>query len=145
MLRSALTTLFGALALLAPSVAADDDVKSIPVRLLLLPWLFRKLTQPATNAFPAAGTPVRPSAIRSHRLTRPKPYLDSDLQSRWWDFGGDTIVRTDSYIRLASDRPSQDGWMFSRVPLTATSWEVSQPSNPPMPPTLEAVRMVVLT
>lgn len=28
------------------------------------------------------------------------------------------------YIRLTSDRPSQEGWLFSRVPLTATNWEV---------------------
>lgn len=46
------------------------------------------------------------------------------MQSRWWDFGGDTIIRTDRYIRLASDKPSRDGWLFSRVPLTATNWEV---------------------
>jgi mannose-binding lectin 2 len=46
------------------------------------------------------------------------------MQSRWWDFGGDTIIRTDKYIRLASDKPSRDGWIFSRVPLTATNWEV---------------------
>jgi hypothetical protein len=46
------------------------------------------------------------------------------MQSRWWDFGGDTIIRTDKYIRLASDKPSRDGWLFSRVPLTATNWEV---------------------
>jgi mannose-binding lectin 2 len=46
------------------------------------------------------------------------------MQSRWWDFGGDTIIRTDQYIRLASDKPSRDGWLFSRVPLTATNWEV---------------------
>ncbi|GKT88119.1 vesicular integral-membrane protein vip36 [Colletotrichum tofieldiae] len=52
------------------------------------------------------------------------PYLDSDMASRWYDFGGDTIIRTDSYIRLTSDRPSQTGWLFSRVPLTATNWEI---------------------
>lgn len=46
------------------------------------------------------------------------------MQSRWWDFGGDTIIRTDQYIRLSSDKPSRDGWLFSRVPLTATNWEV---------------------
>jgi lectin, mannose-binding 2 len=28
------------------------------------------------------------------------------------------------YIRLTSDRPSQAGWLFSRVPLTATNWEI---------------------
>jgi hypothetical protein len=26
-----------------------------------------------------------------------QPYLDSDMQSRWFDFGGNTIVRTDKY------------------------------------------------
>ncbi|POR37223.1 L-type lectin-like domain-containing protein [Tolypocladium paradoxum] len=61
-------------------------------------------------------------SLRTHSLQQ--PYLDSDMQSRWFDFGGDTVVRTDSYIRLTSDRPSQSGWLFSRVPLTATNWEV---------------------
>lgn len=28
-----------------------------------------------------------------------KPYLDSDMQSRWWDFGGDTVVRADQYVQ----------------------------------------------
>ncbi|EAT76252.2 hypothetical protein SNOG_16427 [Parastagonospora nodorum SN15] len=46
------------------------------------------------------------------------------MQSRWWDFGGDTIIRTDKYVRLASDKASRDGWIFSRVPLTATNWEI---------------------
>ncbi|KAF2003133.1 vesicular integral-membrane protein VIP36 precursor [Amniculicola lignicola CBS 123094] len=60
--------------------------------------------------------------LRTHSLE--PPYLDSDMQSRWWDFGGDTIIRTDKYIRLASDKPSRQGWIFSRVPLTATNWEI---------------------
>ncbi|MCJ1479884.1 hypothetical protein MMC06_000038 [Schaereria dolodes] len=46
------------------------------------------------------------------------------MQSRWFDFGGDTIIRADQYIRLTSDRGSQLGWIFSRVPLTATNWEI---------------------
>jgi len=46
------------------------------------------------------------------------------MSSRWYDFGGDTIVRADQYIRLASDLPSQQGWLWSRVPLTATNWEI---------------------
>ncbi|KAJ2906845.1 putative vesicular integral-membrane protein vip36 protein [Zalerion maritima] len=65
---------------------------------------------------------VRSIQLRTHTLNQ--PYLDSDMQSRWFDFGGDTIIRTDSYIRLTSDRPSQTGWLFSRVPLTATNWEI---------------------
>ena len=32
--------------------------------------------------------------------------------------------RANRYIRLTSDRPSQMGWLFSRVPLTATNWEI---------------------
>lgn len=46
------------------------------------------------------------------------------MSSRWFDFGGDTIIRADQYIRLASDIPSQSGWLFSRIPITATNWEV---------------------
>jgi len=60
--------------------------------------------------------------LRTHSLA--PPYHDSDMSSRWFDFGGDTIIRTDQYIRLASDAPSQSGWVFSRIPLTATNWEV---------------------
>ncbi|KAI9706735.1 MAG: hypothetical protein M1820_004705 [Bogoriella megaspora] len=60
--------------------------------------------------------------LRTHSLM--SPYLDSDMQSRWWDFGGDTVIRADSYIRLTADRQSQSGWIFSRVPLTATNWEI---------------------
>ncbi|KAK2624645.1 hypothetical protein QTJ16_005838 [Diplocarpon rosae] len=65
---------------------------------------------------------IRSIFLRTHSLQQ--PYLDSDMQSRWFDFGGNTIVRADQYIRLTSDRPSQEGWIFSRVPLTATNWEI---------------------
>ena len=58
-------------------------------------------------------------------INRPvQPYLDSDMTSRWFDFGGDTLVRADQFIRLTSDRASQSGWLFSRTPLSATNWEV---------------------
>jgi len=46
------------------------------------------------------------------------------MQSRWWDYGGSTIIRADQHIRLTGQHPSQAGWLFSRVPLTATNWEV---------------------
>ena len=29
--------------------------------------------------------------------SRKQPYLDSDMQSRWFDFGGNTIIRADQY------------------------------------------------
>ncbi|KAJ5113705.1 hypothetical protein N7456_002239 [Penicillium angulare] len=65
---------------------------------------------------------IKSIPLRTHSLT--SPYLDSDFQSRWFDFGGDTLVRADKYIRLTADRPSQQGWIYSRVPLTATNWQI---------------------
>ncbi|KAL2141367.1 hypothetical protein VTI28DRAFT_2497 [Corynascus sepedonium] len=76
----------------------------------------------AWGAAPSEDDTVKSIALRTHSLAQ--PYLDSDMQSRWYDFGGDTIIRTDKYIRLTSDYPSQTGWLFSRVPLTATNWEI---------------------
>jgi mannose-binding lectin 2 len=46
------------------------------------------------------------------------------MQSRWWDFGGNAVVRADQYIRLTGEHHSQAGYIVSRVPLTATNWEV---------------------
>ncbi|KAJ5319848.1 hypothetical protein PENANT_c026G02098 [Penicillium antarcticum] len=65
---------------------------------------------------------IKSIPLRTHSLS--PPYLDSDFQSRWFDFGGDTVVRADKYLRLTADRPSQQGWIFSRVPLTATNWQI---------------------
>ena len=78
-----------------------------------------------------------------------QPYLDSDMQSRYFEFGEDTIVRADQYgfslsinikvsvldlcvcryIRLTSDRQAQSGWLFSRMPMTATNWMVGCPCD----------------
>ncbi|KAG4027155.1 hypothetical protein MFRU_032g00210 [Monilinia fructicola] len=65
---------------------------------------------------------IRSIPLRTHSLNQ--PYLDSDMQSRWFDFGGNTIIRADRYIRLTYDHPSSSGWLFSRIPLTATNWEI---------------------
>jgi len=97
-------------------------------------WLSTAFTGLCLAASALAGPPdktappstdengIRSIPLRTHTLS--PPYLDSDMQSRWFDFGGNTIVRADQYIRLTSDRPSQEGWIFSRVPLTATNWEI---------------------
>uniref|UniRef100_L2G975 Lectin family integral membrane n=1 Tax=Colletotrichum fructicola (strain Nara gc5) TaxID=1213859 RepID=L2G975_COLFN len=58
----------------------------------------------AWGAAKADDGEVKSIALRTHSLNQ--PYLDSDMASRWYDFGGDTIIRTDS------------------VPLTATNWEI---------------------
>ncbi|OAA32907.1 Legume-like lectin [Moelleriella libera RCEF 2490] len=47
----------------------------------------------------------------------------SDLKSIT-ELSGEIAKHWHSYIRLTSDLPSQSGWLFSRVPLTATNWEV---------------------
>jgi hypothetical protein len=38
---------------------------------------------------------INPPYVPSDRDIQ--PYLDSDMQSRWFDFGGNTIVRADQY------------------------------------------------
>ena len=43
---------------------------------------------------------------------------------RWWDFGGTTVVRANEYIRLTGEHPSSAGWLFCRLPFTATNWEI---------------------
>lgn len=66
--------------------------------------------------------PEKKMPMLTHELKQ--PYIDQDFQARWWDFGGNTIVNTNKYVRLTSDRPSQSGWLFSRLPLTARQFEV---------------------
>ncbi|KAJ5407776.1 hypothetical protein N7509_001659 [Penicillium cosmopolitanum] len=84
-----------------------------------------------TSAYDGDDPNIRSIPLRTHSLapnafvdSSRQPYLDSDFQSRWFDFGGDTVIRADKYIRLTADRPSQQGWIFSRVPLTATNWQI---------------------
>lgn len=96
---------------------------------MLLPWPASLLclllgyvgVSPALQAdVDRAG--VRQIPLRSHSLS--SPFLDSDMQSRYFEFGEDTIVRADQYIRLTSDRQAQSGWLFSRMPMTATNWMI---------------------
>ncbi|KAL9603884.1 MAG: hypothetical protein Q9219_000822, partial [cf. Caloplaca sp. 3 TL-2023] len=84
-------------------------------------------------AIEADPSNIRTIPLRSHSLSA--PFLDSDMQSRFYEFGGDTIIRADQekldrYVRLTSDRPSQEGWLFSRLPLTATNWEAKNGHRP---------------
>ncbi|KAK9459540.1 concanavalin A-like lectin/glucanase domain-containing protein [Lipomyces oligophaga] len=66
---------------------------------------------------------VQRVALRTFSLD--EPYLHDGLHSRWYDYGGDAVIKTDSYVRLTHDRPSQVGFVSSRLPLTATSFEVT--------------------
>ncbi|KAL5504647.1 hypothetical protein ACEPAH_7310 [Sanghuangporus vaninii] len=60
--------------------------------------------------------------LRTHSVYA--PYIDQDLQNRWWDFGADAIVNTNKHIRLTRNKPSQTGWLWSRLPLTATNYVI---------------------
>jgi len=60
--------------------------------------------------------------LRTHSIYM--PYIDQDLQNRWFDFGADAVVNTNKYIRLTHDRQSQTGWLWSRLPLTTPNWQV---------------------
>ncbi|KAG6853518.1 hypothetical protein C0991_003648 [Blastosporella zonata] len=76
--------------------------------------------------------------LRTHSIYA--PYIDQDLQNRWWDFGADAYVvrilpsgfraeltifqNTNKHIRLTQNRPSQMGWLWSRLPLTAANFVI---------------------
>ncbi|KAF5357380.1 hypothetical protein D9758_005926 [Tetrapyrgos nigripes] len=60
--------------------------------------------------------------LRTHSIFA--PYIDQDLQNRWWDFGADAYINTNKYIRLTRNKPSEMGWLWSRLPLTASNWVV---------------------
>ncbi|KAF9563794.1 hypothetical protein EC968_004699 [Mortierella alpina] len=60
--------------------------------------------------------------LRTHSIYM--PYIDQDLQNRWFDFGGDTIINTNKHIRLTTDVPSQTGYLWSRLPITASNFQV---------------------
>jgi len=91
--------LFWSLALLAGFVLAGDDLTRIGNR-----------------------TIERTVQLRTHSLYA--PYVDQDLQNRWWDFGGDAYVNTAKHIRLTRDRASEMGWLWSRLPITSINFVI---------------------
>lgn len=61
----------------------------------------------------------RTVSLRTHSLFA--PYIDTDLQNRWWDFGADTYINTNKHVRLTRPAPSQMGWLWSRLPMTSSN------------------------
>jgi hypothetical protein len=85
----------------------DPDIKSISVRIWSKGGTGEYDADSSTVANAYAATGSSPPKADSHvriQLTNlgltfsTQPYLDSDMSSRWFDFGGDTIIRTDSYV-----------------------------------------------
>ncbi|KZP13724.1 hypothetical protein FIBSPDRAFT_868993 [Athelia psychrophila] len=60
--------------------------------------------------------------LRTHSIYA--PYIDQDLQNRWWDFGADAYVNTNKHIRLTRNKPSQMGWLWSRLPISAHNFVI---------------------
>lgn len=93
--------------------------------LMLLSGTQAKASAKATKEAPVVslrGTTEKTTPLRTHSLYA--PYVDSDLQNRWFDFGGSTIINTNKHIRLTQDRASQSGWLWSRLALAPNSFEV---------------------
>jgi mannose-binding lectin 2 len=70
------------------------------------------------------------STMRTHSISMPyigkrtntqyykilkNSFLDDDLQNRWFDFAGNTIINTNSHIRLTQKKQSQLGYLWSRL------------------------------
>lgn len=60
---------------------------------------------------------------RTHSLF--SPYVDSSLQNKFWDYGGDAIVDTNRYVILTQDRRNETGWIWSRLPIDMTDFEIT--------------------
>ena len=43
------------------------------------------------------------------------PYIDENLNNRFYNFGGDALVQVNEHVRLTQDKPSQRGWIWSRT------------------------------
>ncbi|WWC91551.1 uncharacterized protein L201_006497 [Kwoniella dendrophila CBS 6074] len=90
---------------------------------LLLPLLLScgvALADEGTDSL--TGMIEKTTPLRTHSLAA--PYVDSDLQNRWWDFGGNAIINTNKHVRLTQDRPSEKGWLWSRMPLSVSNWQI---------------------
>ncbi|KAH9455271.1 hypothetical protein Pst134EA_022746 [Puccinia striiformis f. sp. tritici] len=60
--------------------------------------------------------------IKGHTIY--PPFVDTDLQNRWFDFGGSAIIDTNRHVRLTQNRASEAGYLWSRYPLTQPSFQV---------------------
>lgn len=62
--------------------------------------------------------------LESHPHSLTKPFLDKYLTSRFYDYGGSTIIKSDSFIRLTGDRQDESGWLFSKLPAMPENFQV---------------------
>ncbi|KAG8221260.1 legume-like lectin family-domain-containing protein, partial [Butyriboletus roseoflavus] len=95
---------------------------------LYLDFFYVYVTNTLPYAYAAADTKVanrtieRTVQLRTHTIH--PPYIDEDLQNRWWDFGADAYINTNKHIRLTRAVPSQMGWLWSRLPLSSSNFVI---------------------
>ncbi|WWC94695.1 hypothetical protein V866_001543 [Kwoniella sp. B9012] len=98
-------------------------VRPITTLSILLPLLLSGVVCAADEGQDSiAGMIEKTTPLRTHSLAA--PYVDSDLQNRWWDFGGNAVINTNKHVRLTQDRPSEKGWLWSRMPLSVSNWQI---------------------
>ncbi|KAI9099882.1 legume-like lectin family-domain-containing protein [Phlyctochytrium arcticum] len=52
------------------------------------------------------------------------PFIEENLQNRWWNFGGDSLMEVNRFVRLTPDVSSKRGWLWTKQPFVAESWVV---------------------
>lgn len=95
-------------------------LQSISVSALLASLLLVQVAG-AQDLVPAPDTFHR---LESYPHGLQKPFLDKYFSSRFYEYGGNTMVKSDSYIRLTGDRSSQSGWLFSKLPAMPESFQL---------------------
>lgn len=118
-----------------PNLIFSISIISIIIIIILIP--FTHSSDSSVNHLPPEGNHLENGNIKNRiikGITEPTipirshsiyaPYVDSDLQNRWFDFGGSTIIDTNKQIRLTQDRSSQAGYLWSRQPITQTNFQI---------------------
>ncbi|KAJ3179053.1 hypothetical protein HDU85_005008 [Gaertneriomyces sp. JEL0708] len=76
------------------------------------------------NAQVMADKDAGETRFKLHSFSLQPPFIDHNLENKWWNFGGDAIMEVNKHIRLTQDKPSKSGWVWSKEPVTATSWSI---------------------
>ena len=76
----------------------------------------------AAQGNPGAETAPTLEHLRTHSLYI--PFVDDELRIRYWDYGGHTILNTNKHVRLTADTTSRQGYIWSKLPLPETAWQV---------------------
>ncbi|TPX59445.1 hypothetical protein PhCBS80983_g02460 [Powellomyces hirtus] len=86
-------------------------------------WLLL-LTAFASNVFAAKHSPESEQTFTLFSYSIQPPYIEENLQNRWWEFGGDAYMEVNNYIRLTADKRSKQGYLWTKHPFTTNSWLV---------------------